>query len=43
MTTELRCRDANFRTVINRLMILSGSGLLHQKDDTMRLPAEQKL
>ena len=34
-----RCRDANFRTVINH-MILSGSGLLHQKDEK-RLPAEK--
>jgi hypothetical protein len=34
-----RCRDANFRSVINH-MILSGSGLLHQKDEK-RLPAEK--
>jgi len=34
-----RCIDANFRSVINH-MILSGSGLLHQKDEK-RIPAEK--
>ena len=35
-----RCRDANFRTVINH-MILSGSGVLHKGDEERKLSAQQ--
>lgn len=37
-----RCEDANFRTVINQ-MILSGSGVLHKGDDKNKLSAQEDI